>query len=55
MPEKPEERNFTTFQELTISNMYHLEALTELLEKAGIVTKEQVFERIGKISRDLPR
>jgi len=30
--------------------MYHLEALTELLEEAGIVTKDQVLERIGDIS-----
>jgi len=50
MPEKPEERNFTTLEELTLSNMYHLEALTELLEEAGIVTKEQILERIKVIS-----
>ena len=42
MQEKPEERNFTTLEELTVSNIYHLEALTELLEEAGIVTKERI-------------
>ncbi len=31
-------------------NVYHLEALTELLEETGIVTKDQVLERTGKIN-----
>jgi hypothetical protein len=50
MPEKPEERSFTTLEELTVSNMYHLEALTELLEEAGITIKEQILERIKVVS-----
>jgi hypothetical protein len=37
-------------EELTVSNMYHLEALSELLEEAGIVTKEQILERKKVIS-----
>ena len=30
--------------------MAHLEPMTELLEEAGIVSKEQVLERIKRIS-----
>ena len=43
MPEKPEEREAVTVEQIAMTNMYHLEALTELLEEAGIVTKEQVW------------
>jgi len=50
MPEKPEERQSATLNDVVIGNMYHPGALTELLEEAGIVTKEQVLERIKRVS-----
>ena len=31
--------------------LYHLEAMTELLEEAGIVNREQVLDGIKKISK----
>ena len=50
MPEDPKERNTATLEELTISNMYEIGAVIELLEEKGIITKEEVLDRIKKMS-----
>ena len=49
MPEAPKERNTATLEELTISNMYEIEAVIELLEEKGITTKEEVLGRKKKM------
>ncbi len=38
MPEDPKSQNIATREELTISNIYEIEAVIELLEKIGPVT-----------------
>ena len=41
-----EEREEITVKELAMSNAYQLEALTELLEEDGVITKERILERL---------
>ena len=45
---KPE---LVTVEELALSNTYQLEALINVLERKGLLTKEEVLEDLGKMRK----
>jgi hypothetical protein len=46
MADKPSPKETVSFEELLMSNIYTQEALINLLEKKGILTKKEVLEEI---------
>jgi len=42
-------RNIVTIQEIAISNMLEIEALIELLDEKGIITKDELMEKCKKM------
>jgi hypothetical protein len=49
MAEPLDPKEVVSIEELTISNMYELEALIEVLARRGIVNEEGVLEEIKKM------
>jgi len=43
MPDPVDPKAFLTLVELAITNMYELEALGELLEQKGVMTKDEII------------
>jgi len=50
MPQDPNERDVATLEELTISTMYEVEAVINILERKGLLTKDEVMEEIKVLS-----
>ena len=50
MPLEPKERDTSTLEELTMSTMYKIEAVINILERKGLLTKEEVLEEINILS-----
>ena len=50
MPIDPQEQNHTTLEELSVSTMYEIEAVINILERKWLLTKDEVLEEIMKIS-----
>ena len=48
-PLKPEE--IVSIEELTISNMYEIEALIEVLVRKGIIAKEEILQEITRMKK----
>ena len=48
MPSKPNRRKREAFAVLTYSNMLTLNALVQLLTEKGVVTSEEIFERVKR-------
>jgi len=48
MPQDP--RETATLEELTISTMYEVEAVINILERKGLLTKDEVLEEIKILS-----
>ncbi len=46
MAEKLDPKEIVTLEELAISNMWETSALVELLERKGILTKQEVLDMI---------
>ncbi|MGA2074176.1 MAG: hypothetical protein ABSH52_11795 [Terriglobia bacterium] len=46
---KESKRQTVTFEELAYSNMLQVEALVESLSEKGLLTKEEVLERVKKL------
>ncbi|MCH6557709.1 MAG: hypothetical protein IH803_05780, partial [Nitrospirae bacterium] len=46
MAEKLDPKDLVTLEELAISNMWETSALVELLERKGILTKQEVLDMI---------
>ena len=46
---KEPKRQTVTFEELAYSNMLQVQALVELLHEKGLLTKEEVLERVKKL------
>lgn len=44
-----------TIQEITYSNMFLTDAIFELLAEKGILTGEEVLERIKKLKSETPK
>jgi hypothetical protein len=49
MAEPLDPKEIVSMEELTISNMYEIEALIEVLVNKGIVSKEEILEEIKKM------
>jgi len=50
MLQDPKERDVATLEELTISTMYEIEALINILERKGLLTREEVLKEIKSLS-----
>ncbi len=54
MAEKLDPKELVTIEELAISNMWETSALVEVLERKGILTKEDVLDMIQKLRKRDP-
>ena len=52
MAEPLDSKEVVSIEELTLSNMYEIEALIEVLEKKGIVSKKEVLEEIKRMNTE---
>jgi hypothetical protein len=52
MTKKPEPEETGTFEELLMSNVHTQEALINLLEKKGVVSKEALIEEIERLKKE---
>jgi hypothetical protein len=52
MEEKPSNKKTVTLEEITVSNMYEIEALIRVLEKKGVLTHEEVLEELKVIKEN---
>lgn len=50
MAEKLESKEMVTFEDLLLSNTIEQEALINLLEKKGIITKKELLEEIKRLN-----
>lgn len=41
-----------TIEELTVSNMYEIQAVINILQKKGILTKEEILEEIKELTKE---
>lgn len=49
MAEKLPKKETVSFEELLVSNMFEQEALINLLEKKGLVSKKELLEEIKRL------
>ncbi len=49
MGERMDKRETVSLEELTLSNVYQLEALVLLLEEKGILTVDELIEKIKQL------
>jgi len=54
MAEKRDPKELVTFQELLMSNTIEQEALVNLLERKGIITKAELLEEIKRLRDKTP-
>ncbi len=54
MAERLDPKDLVTFEDLAISNMWETSALVELLERKGILTKQEVLAMIQELRRREP-
>jgi hypothetical protein len=54
MSEKLDPKEIVTFKELLMSEVVQSEALTNLLDRKGIISKEELLEEIKKVKAALP-
>jgi len=52
MGEKLDPKEIVTFQELLVSNVIEQEALINLLERKGIITKRELTEEIQRLRKE---
>jgi len=50
MPQDSKERETATLEELTVSTLYEIEAVINVLDRKGLLTKEEVLEEIKILS-----
>lgn len=55
MAEKLDTKDLVTFDELTLSNAWELEALVEVLARKGVITKREVLDMLIELRRRNPR
>ncbi len=55
MAEKLDPKELVTIEELAISNMWETSALVELLERKGVLTRQEVLDMIQELRRREPR
>ncbi len=54
MAEKLDPKEIVTLEELAISNMWETSVLVELLERKGILTKQEVLDMIQELRQREP-
>ncbi len=54
MAEKLDPKEIVTLEELALSNMWETSALVELLERKGILTKQEVLDMIQELRKREP-
>lgn len=54
MAKKLDPKEVVDFKELLMSNVYEQEALINLLEKKGIITKSEILEEIKRLKGKRP-
>ena len=54
MAEKLDPKEIVSFGELLKSNVYTQEALINLLEKKGLIDKDELLEEIRKLRKEQP-
>ncbi len=54
MAEKLDPKEVVSIEELAISNMWETSALVELLERKGILTKQEVLDMIQELRQREP-
>lgn len=52
MDNETESKEMVSFKELLLSNVYTQEALINLLDRKGILTKKEVLEEIKKLQSE---
>ena len=52
MAEKLDPKETVTFEELLVNNTYEQEALVNILERKGIITKEEIIEEMKRLKRE---
>ena len=50
MPKNPEERETISVEDLALSNAYQLEAMINVLERKGLLTKDEVLAELEIIA-----
>ena len=55
MAEKLDPKDLVTLEELAISTMWETSALVELLERKGILTKQEILDMIQELRQREPR
>ena len=55
MAEKLDPKQTVDFKELLISEVIQTEALTNLLDRKGIISKEELLEEIKRVAAQMPR
>jgi hypothetical protein len=55
MAQKLDPKEVVDYKELLMSNVYEQEALINLLEKKGIITKVEILEEIKRMKKKQPK
>jgi hypothetical protein len=55
MAEKLDSRETVSFEELLISEVFQSEAMINLLDKKGIISKQELLEEIKRVQAALPK
>lgn len=54
MPDPVDPKAFLTLVELAIANMYEVEAIGELLERKGLLAKQEILDLATELKRKAP-
>jgi hypothetical protein len=55
MAEKLDPKEIASFEEVLMSEVIHSEALVNLLDRKGIITKKELLEEMKRVQEALPR
>lgn len=55
MAQQIDPKDLVTFREALVSEIIASEALVNLLERKGIITKEELLEEINAVQKSLPK
>jgi hypothetical protein len=55
MADKLDPKEIVSFEELLMSEVIHSEALINLLDRKGIISKQELLEEIKRVRSTLPR
>jgi hypothetical protein len=55
MAEKLDPKEIVSFEELLMSEVIHSEALINLLDRKGIVSKQELLEEMKRVQAGLPK